>query len=123
MVFGLAQIDGDWIAGFDKDGGFTPNLRWEMQLLVDGKPIHSGTAVVGKSGLALLSPRLSPRAVKALSDGDTLQVVTKLGRFTYSLAGSADAREFVEKCVAHYLAESQPRQRVISRPSKMKDPA
>ena len=73
-----------------------------MELRVDGVVVHRGQAKLGSAGLAMLAPPLTPATVSALSTGHKLQVITVLGVFEYSLAGSADAIEAATKCVAHF---------------------
>jgi len=80
--------------------GFHRNLKWEMELRVDGKSIHRGTAVVGANGISVVNPPLNPVAMQALSLGHSLEVGTVRGRFQYSLSGSADAIEAATKCVS-----------------------
>ena len=101
-----ADRNGTWRAVFDRPAangraaGFHRNLKWEMELLVDGKSIHRGTAVVGANGISVVNPPLNPVAMQALSLGHSLEVVTVRGRFQYSLSGSADAIEAATKCVS-----------------------
>ena len=106
--FGLVQFqDGQWVAAFSRVGGFQRLMRWDMELLVDGKSVHRGVASVGDSGLAILEPALSSRTVTALSVGQKLEVVTIRGRFEYALGGSADAIEATKKCVSYIASRSQ----------------
>lgn len=108
MSFGLIQMrDGQWVAAFGRTGGFQRLMRWDMELLVDGKSLHSGVAKVDAGGLAILEPALSSRTISALSVGHKLEVVTIRGRFEYALAGSADAIEAAAKCVNHFASASQ----------------
>src|SRR5262245_58527982 len=72
--------------------------------------------VVEGSGLAILEPALTPRAITALSTGRNLEVVTIRGRFQYSLAGSADAIEAAAKCEAYYTSNQQTETGTISKP-------
>jgi serine protease Do len=103
ITFALAQLGNrQWVAGFTKPGGFKPNLRWDMELLVDGASVHRGTAVVGTEGLAILQPPLPSSAINFLSTGHKLEVVTVRGRFEYSLAGSGDAIALTDRCVSHF---------------------
>jgi serine protease Do len=106
--FGLIQLrDGQWVAAFARTGGFQRFMRWDMELVVDGKSAHRGVAKVDESGLAILEPALSSRTVTSLSVGHKLEVVTIRGRFEYALAGSADAIEATAKCVSHFASGSQ----------------
>ncbi|MFM9845637.1 MAG: S1C family serine protease [Hyphomicrobiaceae bacterium] len=108
MGFGLIQLqDGKWVGAFSRVGGFQRLMRWDMELLVDGRSVHRGVAAVGDSGLAILEPALAPRAVTALTTGQKLEVVTIRGRFEYALSGSADAIEAAQTCV-QYLNNSNP---------------
>ena len=108
ISFGIAQFrNSRWVAVFMRPEGFQRHMRWDMELLVDGRSIHRGTAVVDGSGLAILEPALTALAVTALSSGHNLEVVTIKGRFQYSLAGSADAIEAAAKCVAYYTNTNQ----------------
>lgn len=108
ISFGLVQfVDGKWMAAFSRSDGFQRLMRWEMELLVDGKSVHRGVASVGASGLAILQPPLSARTVNALSVGQKLEVVTVRGRFEYPLGGSADAIEAVNKCASFIASKSQ----------------
>jgi hypothetical protein len=108
MGFGLIQLhDGKWMGAFSRVGGFQRGMRWDMELLVDGKSIHRGVAAVGDTGLAILEPALAARAVTALSTGQKLEVVTIRGRFEYALTGSADAIEAAQTCV-QYLNNNNP---------------
>jgi hypothetical protein len=100
MSLALAQLrDLRWVVAFSKPDGFQPNMRWKMELLVDGNSAHRGTAVVDQSGFAILQPPLPDRAISAIAGGNQLEIVTVLGRFTYSLHGSADAID-AAKCIA-----------------------
>jgi serine protease Do len=109
-----ADRNGTWRAVFDRqaiDGraaGFHRNLKWEIELLVDGKSVHRGTAVVGANGIAIVNPPLNQIAMQALSLGHSLEVVTIRGRFQYSLSGSADAIEAATRCVS--VLNSPPQQ-------------
>ena len=68
ISFGLAQFPNKkWVAVFMRPEGFQRHMRWEMELLVDERSIHRGTAVVDGSGLAILEPALTALAVTALS--------------------------------------------------------
>jgi len=109
MIMGLALgRDGVWKIAFTKStGGFRPNKRYDMTLIVDGKEIHRGTTIVEKSGTAYLQPSVSFDAIKALGNGDSLQIVTDVGKQTYSLAGSEDAIALTSKCVAENTASSE----------------
>jgi hypothetical protein len=108
MGFGLIQLqDGKWVSAFSRVGGFQRGMRWDMELLVDGRSVHRGVAAVGETGLAILEPALSSRAVTALSTGQKLEVVTIRGRFEYALTGSADAIEAAQTCV-QYLNNNNP---------------
>lgn len=89
---------------FARAGGFKGNMRYNMELFVDGKRVHRGVSSVGDDGFAILAPALSHQAVSALSTGKRLEVVTNLGRFDYDLSGSADAIEAVQKCVQYVNA-------------------
>ena len=101
LSFALAQLrDFKWAAVFAKPGGFHRYMRREMELLVDGKPVHRGTAVVDRTGLAILQPPLTDRTIATIGGGTQLQVVTVRGRFSYGLNGSADAIDAVAKCVS-----------------------
>ena len=92
-------LDLKWVAAFARPGGFRRHMRWEMELIVDGKSVHRGTAVVDQAGLATLQPPLTERVVGAIAGGDQLEIVTVLGRFAYSLRGSADAIDATSKCI------------------------
>ena len=105
--FGLVQLrNGQWLAALARTGGFQRVLRWNMELLIDGKSMHRGVASVGDSGIAILEPALSNRTIAALGVGQTLEVVTNRGRFEYALDGSADAIDATKKCVSHFASGS-----------------
>jgi serine protease Do len=105
--------NGTWRAVFDRPAsgdrpaGFYKNLKWQMELLVDGTSIHRGTAVVDSLGIAVLEPPLSSASVRSLSLGHSLEVVTIRGRFQYNLAGSADAIEAAGQCLTALNSSSQ----------------
>ena len=101
MSLAIAQSrDLKWVVVFGRPGGFHRHMRWDMELIVDGKSVHRGTAVVDQAGLAILQPPLPERAISALAGGDQLEVITVRGRFAYSLRGSADAIDATAKCTA-----------------------
>jgi S1-C subfamily serine protease len=105
--FALVRLrDGQWLAAFSRTGGFQRALRWNMELLVDGKSVHRGIASVGDSGMAIVEPALSNRAISALGLGQKLEVVTMRGRFEYALGGSGDAIDATKKCVSHFASKS-----------------
>jgi len=52
-----------------KAPGFARDRQWKMDLLVDGVQVHSGTAIVDHTGMAVLEPELKPAVLKALSRG------------------------------------------------------
>jgi S1-C subfamily serine protease len=108
MKFGLIRLPaGQWFIVFSKPGGYERGLRWEMDLHVDGRPIHKGVVTIDKSGLALFNPPLSERGLAALSTGRKFEIVTVRGRFEYSLGGSGDAIAAASRCGEHVATLGQ----------------
>jgi S1-C subfamily serine protease len=102
--------EGKWVIAFDrfdeqgKRIGLARNFQWSMELFVDGRQVHSGVAVVDHTGMALLEPVLSPSALRALSRGKQLELVTSRGRFQYSLNGASNAIAATGRCAKQLMA-------------------
>ncbi len=120
--FGLAHLrTGEWVAAFVKSGGFRPNMKWDMELLVDGRSIHRGVTKVDASGFAMLEPALPKPAIVALSTGqESFEIVTTRGRFEYNLAGAADAVKAATKCVNYFASTPAPKSSTGSIPESPK---
>lgn len=114
LRFHLVVFDGKWKIVLDRPSefgqppGFARDRQWKMDILVDALPIHSGTAIVDKTGLAVLEPELNPAMLRSLGRGKTLEVVTDRGRFQYGLGGSADAIEAALSCERYLASNSRP---------------
>jgi len=89
----------EWRGALGEHGGLNDLRPGPVRLIVDGHVIFDGQADAFPGGGIRLGS-LSPRVVKAISDGHKLGVLTPSGSRVLTLAGSEDALGKVRDCLA-----------------------